>query len=109
MSELDKLFKNKLQNREFELKDSYWQQAEQMIAAQESGLNWKKGFWLLGALLLIALAGFVFWPAQPSEATNLAGNADEFGYQSTLTEEPAVDDKTTTRSTNSGSQHLKLL
>ncbi len=52
MSELDKLFKDKLENRAFEFKDAYWEEAERMIEQDEDrrrrgGLWWKLGLFLL--------------------------------------------------------------
>lgn len=55
MDKLDQFFKDKLQDREFEFKDVYWQDAEQLIEQdkRKKRLIWWK--WLAGWLLLLLL------------------------------------------------------
>ena len=79
MNPLDRFFKNKLQNREFEFQDAYWQQAEQMIIADQAGRRWKKGFWFLGALLLLTFTAFIFWPGNPEGSVSPNTQVSEFG------------------------------
>ena len=59
---LDNFFKKKLDHREFEMKDAYWAEMEQIIEADEKG-NDRKFLWmlLLGAFLLVAVVGGYFW------------------------------------------------
>ncbi len=59
MSQLDKLFKDKLHDRAFEFKDSYWEEAEQLIEQEEDrrrrgGLWWRFGL----VLVLFSLTGY---------------------------------------------------
>ncbi len=64
MSELDKFFKDKLNDRTFEFKDAYWEAAEQLIEKDNNKKRKRGGFWRwtsLGLLLLLVVTGyFVF-------------------------------------------------
>ena len=67
---LDNFFKKKFDQREIEMEDIHWANMEQMIEADEQdnrkGFLWK---WLLGALLLIAVAGGL-WMLESSDITD---------------------------------------
>ena len=69
MNELDKLFKNKLRDKEFEFKDSYWAAAEQLIEQEESRRKRGGLWWRLGLFLLVfALVGY-FMMNEPASAS----------------------------------------
>ena len=72
MNKLDKLFKDKLQDRSFEFNDSYWEAAERLIEQEESrkkrgGLWWKLGLFLL---VLITSGYFLIGGAKSSAAVS---------------------------------------
>ena len=59
MNNLDNFYNKKLQNREFEFKDSYWEDAEQLIIADEKKRKGSWYFWLLGLFLLLVTGGII--------------------------------------------------
>lgn len=59
---LDRYFREKLHNREFEFKDAYWQGAEKLLDAGRRKRRRRWFAWWGGAMLLTAaLAGWWFW------------------------------------------------
>jgi hypothetical protein len=69
MSDLDKLFKKKLEQRSFEFKDAYWQGAEQLIEADEGKRRRRLGWWwTLGVMFLLGLASSIFYYSQVDQA-----------------------------------------
>ncbi len=75
MNNLDNFYNKKLQNRTFEFKDSYWEDAEQLIIADEK--NRRKGlyFWLFGILFIVILAGSIYWIGLPQPESGKAVSA----------------------------------
>ena len=65
MDKLDRLFREKLQKREFEFKESYWEQAQAMIEEQEQSrwprMLWNLSRWSFLLLLSIFLIGDTFY------------------------------------------------
>lgn len=57
----DKYFKNKLENRQFEMKPEFWEQAELLIEEDERKGGWRRGFIWLSTLLLVGTVGFFIW------------------------------------------------
>ena len=57
----DKYFKEKLDNRKFEMKPEYWEGAEALIEADERKGNWRRFIILFGVLLLAGVGVFIFW------------------------------------------------
>jgi len=61
MSQLDNFFKDKLNDRNFEFKDAYWEDAERLIEAQEEDDRRRRfgWWWKIGLFLLVfSLAGY---------------------------------------------------
>ncbi len=70
MSDLDKLFKKKLEHRSFEFKDAYWEAAEQLIEKEE-GKRRKFGWWWIGLFLVFVLsAGGIYYIQTNTEAVD---------------------------------------
>ncbi|MEM6963412.1 MAG: outer membrane beta-barrel protein [Bacteroidota bacterium] len=57
----DKYFKEKLENRQFEMKPEYWEQAEALIEADQRQEWWKRSFIWWGTLLVFVTLGFFIW------------------------------------------------
>lgn len=60
-NDLDKYFRDNLEGRQFELKEAYWQQAQQLLADDERRRRRKAWFWWSGGamVLLLVLAFFL--------------------------------------------------
>lgn len=74
-NKLDKLFQDKLTAREFEFQDSYWQEAEALIAAEENGRrNRRWGFLLLLGIILLGGAVALFFQSGSTTILEQASN-----------------------------------
>lgn len=58
---LDKYFKDKLHEREFDFKDSYWAGAEKLLDAQERRRRRVLLFWWFGGVAGAVLLAATFW------------------------------------------------
>lgn len=95
MNELDKLFKNKLEDREFEFKDSYWEAAEQLLEQQDKRRR-RGGFWWwsMGAMvLLLTVAAYFLFNTNTNTNTSEQGliqneNRNEVKSEDLITLEP---------------------
>lgn len=78
MNDLDKLFKNKMLDREFEFKDSYWEAAEQLIGQEEQKRRRGGLWWRFGAfLLLFVIAGYFITNIQSATTVSTSEIIDE--------------------------------
>lgn len=102
MSDLDKLFKKKLEQRSFEFKDAYWQEAEQLIAAEEGKRRRRVGWWIFGLLFMLTIAAGAFYYSQvdqapiPTTASNeplVNTETSELNLRSTNIESTSANDK----------------
>ena len=59
MSNLDQFFKDKFQNREFEFKEEYWQQAQDLI--QRDRQHRRRRRWYFGLFALLLAGGLGYW------------------------------------------------
>jgi hypothetical protein len=57
----DKIFKDKLENRKFEMKPEYWAGAEALIEADEKSGGWRKFMLWFGVALVAGLSVFFIW------------------------------------------------
>ena len=57
----DKIFKDKLEHRKFEMKPEYWEGAEALIAADEKSGNWRRFFIWFSVALVAGLSVFFIW------------------------------------------------
>jgi hypothetical protein len=62
MNHLDKFYKDKLNEREFEFDEGLWQDAEALIIADEKKKKRAFGWWFFGSALLISVvSGMIIW------------------------------------------------
>lgn len=57
----DKIFKDKLEHRKFEMKPEYWEGAESLITADEKSRDWRRFFVWFGVAMIAGLAIFFIW------------------------------------------------
>ena len=57
----DKIFKDKLEHRQFEMKPEYWAGAEALIEADEKSGGWRKFMLWFGVALVAGLSVFFIW------------------------------------------------
>ena len=57
----DKIFKDKLEHRQFEMKPEYWEGAEALINADEKSGSWRRFFIWFGVALVAGLSVFFIW------------------------------------------------
>ncbi len=112
MSNLDNFFNKKLQNREFDFKESYWEEAEQMIEADKRKRRYGRYFWLLGFLAFFIVGGSIvlFGWINP-KADNVAEVVSELSVQkeNLTNQNNLVGSKSTTTNDERNSTDLKLL
>jgi hypothetical protein len=51
-NDFDKIFKDKLEHRQFEMKPEYWEGAEALIEADERSGGWRRLFVWFGKMIL---------------------------------------------------------
>jgi len=64
----DKIFKDKLEHRQFEMKPEYWAGAEALIEADEKSGGWRKFMLWFGVALVAGLSVFFIWKNDNSNA-----------------------------------------
>jgi hypothetical protein len=92
MGNIEKHIKSKLENRTFEFKDEYWEDALKLLEEQDrlkqakTHSFWKKGFWGLLSLLFIswAVVGYLWMGNSSSDTNFVQDNSDVSKYESTL-------------------------
>jgi hypothetical protein len=80
---LDRLFKEKLSEREFEFKETYWQQAEQLLDASHTHKRRAFWWWSGAVVVLLLLSGAAWWvlgiseevPAAPTQLSSPVAGA----------------------------------
>ncbi len=102
-SNIDKLFKNKLEHREVTFRDAYWAAAEKLIAEEERKKRRRRfGWWLL--LLPLVVGGFclvLYWSPATADLPSFQKN--------TLMETVSPSDGSQTRSENTTEQATSQL
>lgn len=71
-NKLDKYFKEKFEEREFEFKDAYWQAAEELIEKDQANNNRKPFFWFI--LLGLIAGGGIYLSLSKNIQSNKGGN-----------------------------------
>lgn len=64
----DKYFKDNLDNRKFEMKPEFWEEAEALIVADEKRRGWLGFMKWFGLLLLVSVASFFIWKSEISNS-----------------------------------------
>jgi len=64
----DKYFKDNLDNRKFEMKPEFWEEAEALIVADEKRRGWLGFMKWFGLILLVSVASFFIWKNEISGA-----------------------------------------
>jgi hypothetical protein len=60
-NDFDKIFKDKLEHRQFEMKPEYWEGAEALIEADERSGGWRRLFVWFGVAVMVGIIVFFVW------------------------------------------------
>lgn len=84
--ELDKLFKNKFENREVPFDESAWEDAARLIDAQQTKRKRGLVFWIIASMLVIGGSATAYWFAQQQDNNVVSNNGNSAEEQVIKTE-----------------------